>query len=129
MKVAESPVVIVGSLEEARLAAAVEAVLLAASPAFGWAAVAALADIAGRDIAYDPGGRAGLAADALQRGAKLVLFPPDHPQAAALAALAEACGARLLAPPRAPLVLALEPDPAAALRRFSAQRASAAGPT
>lgn len=108
----------VGSLAEARLAAAFAGrVLIVAAPLFGWGAIQALQELAGTEIAYDPGERAGLAADALQRGAKAVIFPPDHLQHAALRSLAEACGARLLPPPDDPLVLALERDPAAALAR------------
>jgi len=112
----ETPAVVVGSLAEARLAARLGADLaIIASPALGWAAVQALARLSGAAIAYDPGGRAGPAADALQRGASVVVFVEDDPQYPALAALAEACGARLLPPPAAPLVLALAGDAEAAL--------------
>lgn len=115
-----APAVVVGSLAEAKLAAPYASkLLLVATPAFGWAAVEALQALAGVEIAYDPAERAGYAADALQRGAKAVVFPPEHPQAAALADLAGACGARLAPPPAAPLVLALEDDPAAALARLA----------
>lgn len=114
------PAVVVGSLAEARLAAAFAGqVLIVAAPLFGWAAVEALQELAGTEIAYDPGERAGFAADALQRGAKAVIFASAHPQFAALASLAEACGARLVPPPEAPLVLALETEPEAALARLA----------
>jgi len=119
----QRPAVIVGSLAEARLAAGfADRLLIVATPAFGWAAVQALADLAGVEIAYDPAERAGFAADALQRGAKAVLFPVEHPQRAALAALAEAAGGRLLPPPEAPLMLALERDAADSLQRLLASQ-------
>jgi hypothetical protein len=127
MPAKQGPAVVVGSLEEARLAAAFAGrVLIVAAPIFGWAVVEALQEMAGTEVAYDPGERAGFAADALQRGAKAVIFPSAHPQHAALAALAAACGARLLPPPAAPLVLTLEKEPVAALARLV--RASGARP-
>lgn len=114
------PAVVIGSLDEARLAAAwAGRVLIVASPVLGWSTVAALQDLAGVAVAYDPAERAGFAADALQRGAKAVVFPAYHPQHRALAALAEACGARLLPPQEAPLILALQKDPLAALARLA----------
>ena len=114
------PAVVIGSLAEARLAASFAGrVLIVAAPAFGWSAVEALQELAGTEIAYDPAERAGFAADALQRGARIVLFPTAHPQHDALVALAEACGARLLAPPAAPLLLASEKEPEAALARLA----------
>jgi hypothetical protein len=119
----ETPAVVVGSLAEARLAAGCGAALtIVATPALGWAAVEALARLAGAEIVYDPGGRAGPAADALQRGARAVVFPADDPQYPALAALAETCGARLLPPPADPLVLALEQNAVAALAQLLAAR-------
>jgi hypothetical protein len=119
----ETPAVVVGSLAEARLAAGCGAALtIVAAPALGWAAVEALACLAAAEIVYDPGGRAGHAADALQRGARAIVFPADDPQYPALAALAGACGAKLLPPPADPLVLALEQDAAAALARLLAAR-------
>jgi hypothetical protein len=120
MPAKEVPAVVIGSLAEARLAAAFsDRVLIVAAPVFGWAAVEALQEMAGTEIAFDPGERAGFAADALQRGAKAVIFPTAHPQFAALASLADACGARLVPLPEAPLVLALEKDQRAALARLA----------
>lgn len=118
-----APAVVVGSLAEARLAARFGTALsIIATPALGWAAVEALARLAGTEIAYDPGGRAGFAADALQRGAPAVVFPAEDPSYSALAALAQACGARLVPPPAAALVLAQHDNAEAELARLSPPR-------
>ena len=86
--------------------------------AWGWAACAALRDLAEAaepgapaDWAFDPGGRAGAAALALRQGAPTVLWPRGDGRRAALAAQAAATGGRLLAPPRRLLDLAGSEDP------------------
>ena len=120
------PLVVVHGLEQATLACRAalrhgRPLLLASGGYVAWATFSALLQAARAAVpeapveaAFDPGGRGGAAAEALCGGAPLLLLPPDHPQAPALAALAAARGARLL-PPGEALDLAAAPDPEAAL--------------
>lgn len=116
------PVVVVHGLDQA--VAACRAALrhrrtlaLTSGGYLGWALFGALVEAARAAVpaapivaAYDPGGRAGPAAEALRRGAEAVIFPPDHPQRPALDALAETVGAVMMAPPDSALDLGWEQD-------------------
>lgn len=107
--------------------------LLASGGYLAWATFRALVEAA-RDAvpgapveaAFDPGERGGAAAEALRGGARLLLFPFDHPQAPALAEMAAACGASLL-PPGEALDLAWADDPEAALDALCAASPLPAG--
>ncbi len=128
----EAPSVIVHSLAQAlaacRLAALQDRPLRLQSGGYlGWATWQALLTAARAAVpaarvtgVYDPDGRGGHAAEALRDGAEIVLLAEDHPQHAALSALATACGGSLGSPPAQPLDLAGLADPEAALRALFA---------